>query len=118
MKTVVTVPNRTRVKAPHRKLTFVIAPGIPLPELKALKRHWREAKADKLVSLITNYDMMVDSVTYTDASFLRVTAPDIPKKEVDALQLRVEKARTKREAIIFVNYDLQFQLLPKTGIII
>jgi len=102
----------------RRKLTFVIAPGLPLPELRALKRHWREAKKDPSYTLVTNYDMMVDSITYTDKDFLRVTAPDIPTDEVTALQVRVDKARTKRDAIIFVNYDLQFQLVPKRGVII
>jgi hypothetical protein len=102
----------------YRKLTFVIAPGLPVPGLKALKRHWHEAKKDPSYTLITNYDMMVDSIMYTDTDFLRVTAPDIPTDEVTALQVRVDKARTKKDAIIFVNYDLQFELMPRSGVII
>jgi hypothetical protein len=101
-----------------RQLTFVIAPSLPTSELKALKRHWREARRDSRYSLITNYDMKVDSIMHTDNDFLRVTAPDIPTPEVNALQVRVDKARTKKNAIIFVNYDLQFEMLPKSGTII
>jgi len=96
------------------KLTFVIAPSIPFSELKALRKHWKEAVKDPRYLLVTNYEMRVDVVKYDPADEqLTVLAPDIPSDEVTALRKRVTKAMKKKEAVVFVNHEVCVFSMPK-----
>jgi hypothetical protein len=98
------------------KLTFVIAPDIPTSELKALKKHWKEAAKDSKYTLVTNYEMRVDVFKYNpDRDQVVVIAPDIPTPEVTALLKRVTKATKKKEAIVFVNHEVCVFRLPKSS---
>ena len=98
------------------KLTFVVAPGVPTSELKALKKHWKEAAKDSQYTLVTNYEMRVDVFKYNPIrDQVVVIAPDIPQSEVTALLGRVKKATKKKEAVIFVNHEVYVSSLPKSS---
>jgi len=98
------------------KITFVVAPSIPQSELKALKKHWKEAAKDSQYTLVTNYEMRVDVFKYNpNRDQVVVIAPDIPTPEVTALLKRVKRATKKKEAVLFVNHEVCVFSLPKSS---
>jgi hypothetical protein len=96
-----------------RKFTFVVAPGVPLEETRALEAHIHEALADPDYTVITNYEAKVADLGPEE--FLLLCADSVPCSEVMALRERIDKVKTgEAPAVIVVNYDLDVTAVKRT----
>lgn len=103
METDTVVVDEQQRKAEIPWVTFVVAEGLPSPDLKALRNHWFEEGA-----LVVNYDLRV----FREPSLGRtiIVTPDLPEPERKLLEEQVKQATvpeaSERDRCIFVNYHL------------
>ena len=96
-----------------KKITFVVAPTIPMSERIALQAHCDEAAADSDYTVITNYE--VKTVELDPDKFLIVAAEGVATIEVVALRAQVDEIMNGRvPPVIVVNYEVEPLLVPRT----
>jgi len=95
-----------------KKITFVVAPGIPMAEAIALQTHVDEAGTDPDYTVVTNYE--VKTVEIDDEEFLLTYAEGVPVAEVLALRAKIDRIKQGGvPPVIVVNYELETVLLPR-----
>lgn len=96
-----------------KKITFVVAPGIPLTERMALQRHVQEAWKDDGYTVVTNY--LVETVKLEPDEFLLLTAVGVPDIEVAALRSQIDKVHAREiPPILVVNYEVDLNVVSKS----
>jgi hypothetical protein len=94
-----------------KKLTFVVAPAIPLSERDALEKHFHEAFADPDYTVVTNYEVKVANLEPEE--FLLIAAPNVPPNELFALRAKIDEALAGEiPPVIVVNYDIDLNVIP------
>lgn len=94
----------------RRTITFIIAPGISIPEINKLRKQF-DRPANKI--LVKNYDVMVTTVSVPRGHRLLVVAPGVPPQETKTLKKHIKRAMKDPSYRIVANYDLVVSVLPK-----
>lgn len=112
-------PEKVAKPMKYACIGLVIAPDVPLSELKALKTHFIESMKDPDYTLVTNYEVRTDLFNFApERENANVIAPNIPSSEVFALRKKFDRAvkkslRTKKPSYIFVNYEMRVDVTSR-----
>jgi len=98
----------------RKYITLLVAPGIPFPEIKALKKHWQEAEDGTNYAVVLNYECGVWLInTPRNAKYL-VQAPGMPTGEISALRKRIDdaiSAKKQKDRIVVCNYECRIDVV-------
>jgi hypothetical protein len=92
-----------------RQVTFVVAAGIPEPDLLKLEKSWRK---DPMIA--QNYEVYVQQLCYYTDSAAKplITAPSIPPSELRKLRKRIKAAiKDQKNNVVFTNYNLSVHVV-------